>query len=81
MRDPLWCRLVNSGGRKSNRCCGQCLDADGDDSLRLSGDDANAFEIDSDGALRFITAPDFEVDPPTMTVGVSDGSDTPRKWL
>ena len=58
-------------------------DADGDDlSFSLSGDDANAFEIDSDGTLRFITAPDFEVKSSySVTVEVSDGSDTTAQMV
>ena len=58
-------------------------DADGDDlSFSLSGDDAKAFEIDSDGTLRFITAPDFEVKSSySVTVEVSDGSDTTAQMV
>ncbi len=53
-------------------------DADGDQlSFSLSGDDASAFNIDSDGVLTFTTAPDFETKSSySITVEVSDGSET-----
>ena len=53
-------------------------DADGDQlSFSLSGEDASAFNIDSDGVLTFTTAPDFETKSSySITVDVSDGSET-----
>jgi hypothetical protein len=51
------------------------IDADFDNlSYALSGDDASAFTISSLGSLRFITAPNFEVNSSySVTVTVSDG--------
>ena len=48
-------------------------DADGDQlSFSLSGEDASAFTIDSDGVLTFVTAPDFETQNSySVTVEVS----------
>lgn len=53
-------------------------DADGDNlAYSLSGDDASAFNIDNDGVLTFVSAPDYETQNTySVTVEVSDGSDT-----
>ena len=53
-------------------------DADGDElSYSLSGDDAGAFSIDSDGVLAFVSAPDYETQSSySITVEVSDGNAT-----
>lgn len=58
-------------------------DADGDQlSFSLSGEDASAFTIDSDGVLAFVTAPDFETQNSySVTVEVSDGNDTAAQMV
>ena len=50
-------------------------DADGDSlSFSLSGDDAEAFSIDSSGVLSFVAAPDYETKSSySVTVEVTDG--------